>query len=281
VDLGNGRLTVVSPRGDFADWVPMAQGTPEGRMSSLIPEFVDGAGRLYARSIQRSRSAPSDSTPIARYTREGREEAVVAWAWHPDYGALMSGGKRPMLRPTDAWAVGADGRVAVVRASTLSVDWYDPDGTVVVGPSQALETFPLEAADREAEVARMMEDAIFTEAQVGDGVETQRMRRGVPPGAAPDMDQFSWPDELPAFRSAQVDPDGDVWVERVMPQDRLPRHEIFDASGRHRGYVELPAASRLLGFGRGEEGATVAYVARADQTGLKWLERYRIVPAGR
>ena len=28
VDLGNGRLTVVSPRGDFADWVPMAQGTP-------------------------------------------------------------------------------------------------------------------------------------------------------------------------------------------------------------------------------------------------------------
>jgi hypothetical protein len=277
VDLGNGRLTVVSATGEFLDWVRMAQGTPEGRMLSLMPEFVDDAGKIYARSIQRGFSAPPDSTPIARYSGEGQEEAVVAWAWHPDYMALMSSGKRPMLRPTDVWAVDASGRVAVVRANSLSVDWYGPGGAVSVGAPQALETYPLGDAEKTAEVARMMEEAIVTETQVGDGVETARMRRGVPPGAAPGMDEFSWPDRLPAFRSARVSPDGDVWAERYMPAGRLPRYEVFDASGTYRGYVELPMGSRLVGFGSGAEGAALAYIARTDETGLKWLERYRIV----
>ncbi len=62
VDLGNGRLTVLTPEGDFVDWIPMALSTPEGRTLGLQPGFVDGAGKLYARSIRLGLTAPPDPT---------------------------------------------------------------------------------------------------------------------------------------------------------------------------------------------------------------------------
>ena len=182
-----------------------------------------------------------------------------------------------MLTPTDVWAVGADGRVAVVRTNGFSVDWYEPDGTVVEGPSHAVETFPLDEGEKQAEVAFMMESAIVVETESGDGVETQRMRRGVPSDMASGL-QFSWPDRLPIFRSARVSPEGEVWVERYMPRSRLPRYEIFDSMGRYLGHVDLPADTRLVGFGRPGSGTAKVYLARTDEVGLKWLERYRVVP---
>jgi hypothetical protein len=248
-------------------------------MRSLMPDFVDQAGRLYAGSIRQASGPQSDSTPIARYSRDGQEEAVVAWTWHPDYASLLSGGKRPMLTPTDTWAVAGEGQVAVVRANGFSVDWYEPDGTVVIGPIQAVETFAVGDAEREAEIALMMEEAIVVETQVEDGVQTQRMRRGVPSNMAAGLNEFSWPAQLPVFRSARVSPQGDLWVERFMPRTRLPRYEIFDAKGQRLGYVELPADARLVGFGAASQTLT-AYLARTDDVGLKWLERYSVVPGG-
>lgn len=278
VDLGNGRLTVIAPSGTFVGQVPMAQRTPEGRVDILTPDFVDQAGKLYAPSMIRSADAPSDSTPIARYSRTGSEEAVVAWAWHPDHASLRSGKGQPILTRTDVWAVAGDGRVAVVRANGFSVDWYEPDGTVIRGPSHEVETFPVGASERDAEIAFMMEEAIVTEAE-GESGEVQRFRRGLPSSMASRI-QFAWPDHLPVFRSARVSPEGNLWVERIMPRSRPPRYDVFDSSGRRLGHVEFPANSRLLGFGRAERGNPVAYVARTDEVGLKWLERYRVVPTG-
>ena len=41
---------------------------------------------------------------------------------------------RPRMVPNDDWAVGGDGRMAVVRANGYYVEWLMPDGTVVTGP---------------------------------------------------------------------------------------------------------------------------------------------------
>jgi len=42
------------------------------------------------------------------------------------------------------------------------------------------------------------------------------------------------------------------------------------------GFIELPPRSKVIGFGAETEAESIAYVARTDDVGLIWLERYRI-----
>jgi hypothetical protein len=68
-----------------------------------------------------------------------------------------------------------------------------------------------------------------------------------------------------------IAPDGLLWVERYMPPGQAPIIDLFDRSGQKRAEVLVPIDRRVIGFGSG-----VVYLARVDDMGLEWLERYRL-----
>jgi len=284
VDLGNGLLTVIDPEGSFVDWTPMTTSTESAPLGArtIRPQFVDSAGNIYATGPY-DPEGPPDSSAIHRIDRASGEERPVADTWHTEYVSQPRGARRPIMAPYDAWAVGADGRVAVVRANGYSVEWYSPDGSVVHGPRNAVETFPVGPAEMDAEIESFASNAIYSVAMVGEGgVESRQMHRGLPPGMSQEVDDFAWPDVLPVFRSDRVlvSPRSEAWVERYMPAGGPGRVEIFDEHGVRTGSIELPTQARVIGFAaQGEPGSRV-YVARTDDVGLVWLERYRVSMAG-
>jgi hypothetical protein len=62
-----------------------------------------------------------------------------------------------------------------------------------------------------------------------------------------------------------------------MPQASPPRYEVFDRAGTRLGFVELPAGGKIIGFGMHPETEGLVYLARVDDVGLIWLERYRLL----
>ncbi len=280
VDLGNARLTVVSPEGEFVEWIPMFRARQGGSARTLSVRFADQGGNLYLRAPSDLEGVPPDSTGISRFDRVANTETVVAWAWHPERSPSSRGARPPILIPMDDWAVGPDGSVAVVRANGLSVDWYRPDGEVLVGPSQSVETYAVGEPEKAREMEELGRAAMFMSVVVGDGGEQSRqMTRGLPPGDGPGIDDFEWPEMLPPFRpnGTLVSPGNEVWVERIMPRDHAPRYEVFDSTGAHLGFVALPTGARVIGFGSHPETRDLLYLARVDEVGFVWLERYRLL----
>ena len=45
------------------------------------------------------------------------------------------------------------------------------------------------------------------------------------------------------------------------------------------GFVELPFQAKVIGFTAGDDAESMIYVARTDDVGLVWLERYRVLRA--
>jgi len=280
VDLGNGRLIVIDPDGTFVDWTPMTTKTesaPSG-IHTVHPRFIDIAGNIYV-TAPYWLEGPPDSTAIHRLDRASGDEAPVAWEWRPERVRRPRGAKRPMLVLSDDWAVGSDGRVAMVRADGYSVDWYMPDGSVVQGPPNDAETFPVGPAEMEAQVEFFMANATYAFSMVGEGgIKSMQMSRGVPPGNTQEIDDFEWPRVLPVFQDGRtlVSPMGEAWVQRHMPAGGPGRVDIFDERGIRLGFIELTPGSKVIGFGARVDAGSIAYLVRTDEVGLMWLERYRI-----
>ncbi len=281
VDLGNGRFIVIDLEGTFVDWTPMTTTGDGGEARTLHPRFVDAAGNVYSTAAHFLPSPP-DTTLIHRIDRASGEETPVASSWHTEYVRRPRDAKRPAFVLYDDWAVGSDGRVAVVRAHGYSVDWFFPDGRIVKGPPNEAETFPVGVPEMEAEFESVSTTAVFTRTLVGEGgTQSSQMSRGVPAGFFGGIDSFEWPETLPVFRIERtlVSPRYEAWVERLMPAGAPGRVEVFDDQGIRLGFVELPQRSRIVGFGDDAGAESLVYVARTDDMGLIWLERYRIVRA--
>jgi hypothetical protein len=282
VDLGNGRLVVIDPEGRFVDWTPMTTPTADGRGRTVHPNFVDAAGNLYDGGPY-SPEGPPDTTAVHKIVRATGEETRVAAAWHTPYVRRQAGEKRPMLTPYDDWAVGSDGRVAVVRANGYSVDWYFQDGRVVQGPTNETETFPMGLPEKEAALEHAHASGISSYSEVSEaGLQSLRMSRGIPAGSFPGIDGLAWPENLPVFRVGEtlVSPRGEVWVHRMMPAGGPGRVEVFDEQAIRVGFIDLPPRSQVIGFAGQGEPASRVYVTRTDDVGLVWLERYRVSGVG-
>jgi hypothetical protein len=280
VDLGNARLTVVSPEGEFVEWIPMFRSREGGSARTLAVRFTDQSGNFYLTAPSDLEGVPPDSTGISRFDRIANTETVVAWAWRPERSPSSRGARRPILIPMDDWAVGPDGNIAVVRANGFSVDWHRSDGEMLAGPSHSVASYAVGDAEKAREMEELGRAAMFMSVVVGDGGEQSRqMARGLPPGGGPGMDDFEWPETLPPFRpnGTLVSPRGEAWVQRIMPQDRSPRYEVFDRTGAPLGFVELPTGARVVGFGSHPETRDLVYLARVDEVGFVWLERYRLL----
>ncbi len=279
VDLGNGRFIVIDPNGEFVDWISMH--TPN-RYGLLHPRYVDAVGNLYTAADVSHMSGRADTTAIHRIDRTTWVETPVALCWHTPFGSYMGpqgDRKRVFFVAYDDWATAPDGRVVVVRAHGNSVDWYLPDGRVIEGPPNDMETFPVRRRDREAAVELHNTTVIWMRSRPdGGGGAIKETIRGFPKEKRHTVDDYAWPDRLPVFRMGTViSPRGNAWVKRLMPAGELGRFEVFDGRGIHVGFVDLPAGSTIIGFGSGAGVDGTAYVTRFDDVGWVWLERYRIV----
>jgi hypothetical protein len=285
VDLGKMQLTEIGPDGVFGYGIPMAIPTGDRFPLVLHPRFVDHQGRLYDQAPRSRDGGPADSVAILRFHRGTRSVDTVAMIWFPEIEQIRSRGRGflpRMLEARNAWAVGDDGRLAIIHVQDFSVEWIFPDGRVVHGPPQPFPVHETGRAEKDAVVAVMRSSGISmtSVSSRGGGVQSMTMRRGMSGRSeGPSVDDFQWAETLPPFHSdrARVSTSGELWIQRYLPVDSLPQVAVFNQEGQFQGSVELPARRRLIGFGKGPEDTEIAYLVRTDEFDLKWLERYRVL----
>lgn len=286
VDIGRTYLTVVGPDGAFHDGHSMALPTEEGMPTIILPDALDGSGRIYYQSMGGMRGGPQDSVSISRYDRATNTSEIIARAWRTEPIITSSGENvsmsRPRMVPNDAWAVGGDGRVAVVRANGYFVEWLMPDGSVVTGPETPFEAIEISYADKEANLEETSSSGLSISVMMtSSGGTNMQMSRGgsMGGGDGPTVEGETWGETFPPFmdRGAVVSPANDVWVRRWLPVARDPLMDVFGSDGVLKGSVIAPRDAELVGFGQGPSGNEVAYFVRTDEVGLQWLERYRII----
>lgn len=286
VDLGNGRLTELSPELEFGDTRPYAIGElgPGRELVLAIPQAVDGRGRLYFRSFGRMGGGElaSDSAYILRLDLEselvdsvGRIKLAETTTRTTGSGNNQNTSVSPIpLSAADAWGVAADGRVVIVRSGDYRVDWIGSDGDVVSGPAVAYEAVRIGRGKRE--------EWAHTRSETGGGlgismsVVNNSMTLTAGRGGTSDdddLDQYEWPDFAPAFygRPVPVDGGGRAWVRRHLEAGEAPRYDVFDGAGEREMVVRLRPERRVVSFGDGK-----VYVVRMDEYGLQYLERYAL-----
>ena len=283
VDLGNGRLTVLSPELEFGDTRPYATVDPAaGTMLRMHPQGVDGMGRIYFRASPGFDEDP-DSLRILRmdleteqiesvgmFMREGRtrEESGDATSQNVSITQIP-------LSPTDAWGVADDGRVVVVRAGDYHVDWFEVDGSVTSGPPVPYTPVRIGQAEKEewSESRSETGGGLSIQAMQSNGNVRITARRGGGGGDEDNLDDYPWPEVKPAFynRPVPVDGLGRAWVRRHREAGAAPRYDLFDGGGQLVGVVELPMGRRVVSFGDG-----TLYAVRMDDVGLQYLERYAL-----
>jgi hypothetical protein len=288
VDIGKAYLTVVGPEGDLHGGMSMSMPTEEGLPAIIMPSALDAEGRIYFQGMGMLGQGPPDSVFILRYDRRTTVVDTAATIWRPAPNIQRSSGNvrvmGTMLEGRDDWALGPDGRVGVVRAEGYSVDWFLPDGSEVSGPDTPFESYPVSQEDKE----RVLEErnaggglvmAITSSSSGGGSIMMSRGGMRMGGGDDPSVDDFQWAEEFPAFQPDRsvVSLENELWVQRYVPVGQPPVMDVFGPDGIRTGSVQIPEASRLLGFGHGPRGGEVAYFVRTDEVGLMWLERYRVV----
>ena len=286
VDLGNGRLTVLSPELEFGETRPYATGdVTRGELVMALPHAVDDRGRLYFRDLGGMGSG-GDSAKIFRLDLASEALDSVGRVKLPDVTRQESGGPENRnvqvtevpLSPADAWGVAGDGRLVVARAGDYHVDWIAADGTVTSGPSIPHEAVGIGTAEKREWRDGQSESGgrLGMEVGIANGAVSIRVSRG---GGSRDDDEalelYPWPEVMPAFYGGTVpvlvDGQGRAWVRRHRRAGALPRYDVFDGSGEREKIVELPAGRRVASFGDGS-----LYAVHMDEYGLQYLERYRL-----
>lgn len=283
VDLGNGRLTVLGPDLQFGETMPIGQDGGGGQLSIVLPRGVDFQGRIYfqGRGPRRmGQGALPDSAVVLRWDRAtGTIDTLVSVKLQERTRSVSGGGNNRNvsiqtlpLTPQDAWGVGFNGRLAVARSGDYHLEWIDPDGTVVAGEPVEYKPVRVGGAEKERWIQNVGRSGLGMSISVNNGVRQMAFSRGGR-GAQDQVDQYQWPEVMPAFStpSVEVTPWGNAWVERSVPAGAEPVFDVFGSDGSHQGRVILPAGRQVVGFGEG-----AVYTVTFDEFDLQWLERYPI-----
>ena len=270
IDVGNSRLSVVTPQGRIVRSIAAERaglGSPGG---------VDAAGRIYfaipAWSPE-ARGTPEDSTRIVRFdprTGQNTPLTIVRGTTFPrNKGPRHTPGiGHVAFAPEDAWRVTPDGVLVVVRASGYRVDRLGPAGWSS-GPSYAYPAERVTKADRLAYVRDFMARAPMSGRGPDGGMGHS------PPMSAAEIAQVvetnEFAPELPPFNPAWVflAPDGELWVGRSRHAGGPVLYDRFDTTGKRLGQVRLDGNRLVTGVGR-----RFVYVAATGEEGLQRLERF-------
>lgn len=286
VDIGKTQLTVVDPQGTFHTGMSIASASNDGRFSVVLPRFVDDEGLFYMTG-RRGMDGPMDSTEVTRYDRATGEVTSLGWTWRPEPIVTRSGDNVRtagiQMAARDDWAAGPDGQFAIVRANGYVVEWHYPDGRVVTGPPNTVETPGISDEDKYAHLEQQGSDGLMMMVSMSDGgaaeMSMARGRGGMGGDSEPNLRDHEWAEDYAPFRPdrARVSPIGHLWVERWLPPEEDPRWDVFDADGVKIGSVEFPPGRQLIGFGTTAGGYPAAYLIQTDEFDLKYLERYAVV----
>jgi hypothetical protein len=281
VDLGNARLLLLGPSGEFVSTLSMTRVGDGGALTIILPRFVDAAGRLYYQPEHFSTGSGPDSAFIVRFDRtDGRIDTLCAIGLPRADRDQASGrvilSRRALLRQDD-WAVSADGRIAIVHSADYSIEWIQTNGTRVRGPANDYPAVRVSRSEKESWLDEFFGERVSVRTRrTADGTRSMQLLRGSS-GPRPDIDSYEWPDRMPAFRAGRTiaAPDGRLWVERYVSADARPIVDVFDARGHKQEEITLPHGRRVVAF-----GANHVYLVRKDELDLQWLERYRITVTG-
>ena len=282
VDLGNGRLTVLDPDLEFGRTYPIMSASGEGFGSTTLrlPRGVDGRGRIYYQQTAgiRPGSPVPDSAAVVRWdpANDAVDTIAVVKVEERKLETVADGMRlaQTPLSPQDGWAVGRDGRIALVRSSDYHVEWMDRDRIVVRGPANPYEPVRIGMAEKEAWVDGRTRDGLSVAIDIGGGGARQAtFSRGSTSGPRFGVDEYTWPDRMQAFDAGGVyiTPNGMLWVQQSAKTGADATFDVFDGEGRITRRVTLPAGREVVGFGPG-----VVYTVAADEFDLMWLERFRV-----
>jgi hypothetical protein len=252
--------------------------------SALTAPFgSDSRGRLYASALEirasEGRSGPTmqfpDSVDVVRVDpRAGGERTVLSRLRYPISGKpeMKRNGTNikytlafPGLVAADAYAVFPDGRVAIVRGASYTVEFLTPDGRRTAPARIAYDRVRVTDADRKAE----MDEARRQAEEQGRAV-----RKMMPAGVTMQFELLppaSWPEFYPPISplGALAAPDGHLWVKRAVPV-RLGREQwdVISPAGVLVARWRLPAKTTLLALGTG-----VVYAVRTDADDLRYVQQ--------
>ena len=276
-DGGNGsRLLVVTPSGTPERFLSATGLTapPDPRSSPSSITALDARGNYFSTTrpsiVSPGTRDSGDTLAIVRWSRSDPAIQLIAFLpTEPRYSSPMSvNGMRAYLaldvpfRSRPQWAVSSDGRVAIAHHTPYRIEIFDTAGRRTVNSSPSTPRIRVTEAHRKQWLAGYNARA-----------EEDRRTGGEYPPVG------DWPEFLPAFLldAIRFDPAGRLWIHRTGSADATPRYDVIDGNGRIAFVVALPAWSRVVGFGA--NGAV--YLARADDAGFEYLERYQTVDGRR
>lgn len=270
VDLGNQRLLVVGPTGRSMRTIP-------GDIPGVLGvNGIDAQGALYYTIPGWAARVPlaGDTVEVVRAPRGG---AAVALAriqgdrMRPDIRAPSMTPRIPTVgyAARDAWWVGSDGRVRVLRADTYALEIRAPGGPSRTGPSHAWVTSVVTAADRR----RYVEDFLASSPTSGRG-ENGGMGLTPKPTEAEIQALVAgthFAERFPMFDAGAVHlaPGDRVWVGRPARPSGARRYDILDDKGTRVGSFELKPGRRVVAISR-----QWVYLVLTDGDGVEQVERY-------
>ena len=251
------------------------------------PFFSDRTGKVYSNAMKISGGVGGggndmqmtipDSVGIVRFDPRQPARTEVTKVRFPVSGkpeisragnAMKYTMAFPGLIASDPWAVFPDGRIAIVRGATYSIEFISPDGKKTAAGRIAYEPIRVTAADQKAEMdeaKRLMQE---------QGKMAQKM---MPAGFSMDFELLppaNWPANYPAVGALGLlaAPDGRLWVRRAIPF-RVGREQwdVIDASGKLVASWRLPPKTTIAAVGQG-----VVYSVRTDEDDLRYLQRVEI-----
>lgn len=279
------RLVAFNPDLTPGTTIPMLVFDQSTTTALTAPFLGDRKGQIYASAmvIQAGRSGNNmqmslpDSVGVVRVDPRGKagrtELARVRFpvSGKPDIKQNGTAIKYTMAYPglvaSDPWTVFPDGRIAIVRGATYTVEFIAADGKKT-SARVAYDPIKVTAADQKAE----MDSARRMMAEQGKSV--QKM---LPANVTMDFELLppaEWPANYPPVSplGALPAPDGRLWVKRSTPV-RVGREQwdVIDQAGKLVARWRLPARTTLVAVGQG-----VVYTVRTDEDDLRYLQRVEI-----
>jgi hypothetical protein len=274
VVLGDGRITAYSITNRTTPFITSSASADwTGRLYNTGRIYADlGPNRVGGPAIERLDRRTGRLDTIAFVSRKDGacafDAAPVKAPERP--GAERASGRQPSpYLQLEQWAVGPDGRVAIVCPKPYRVVLIDSTGRRTDGPVIAYDPIPVTDKEK-AEWREERQQPVATMTFSRDRkMEVSFQRR--PPPAEPE-----WPAVLPPFvpgrqlnGAAMFAPDGLLWIRRIVAAGAPAIYDIIAKSGALAYRVQLPARTRVVGFGK-----RGIYAVTSDTDDVQRLSRF-------